>query len=150
MPVGQEILDVRSSDVHDAKARDVDGAILDHLALPSVVHYLITAKYTGVLVHEGENARGRRCTRLFLFACVTKVACSLIAPVSGFRRSKGTVYSFAKSVRLPTRSLIFRRVFKVDSRTGTRVTVILLRRVITAFPLFPYEKRNRTDVSIPT
>lgn len=59
MPAGQEILDVRSSGVHDAKARDVDGAILDHLALPSVVHYLITAKYTGVLVHE-ENAWGLR------------------------------------------------------------------------------------------
>lgn len=47
MPAGQEVLDVRSSDIHDAKARDVDGAKLDHLALPSVVHYLITAKHTG-------------------------------------------------------------------------------------------------------
>jgi len=46
MPAGQEILDVGSSGVHDAKTRDVDGAVLDHLALPSVVHYLITARYT--------------------------------------------------------------------------------------------------------
>lgn len=64
MPVGQEILDMRSSGVHDAKARDVDGAILDHFALPSVVHYLITAKYTGVLVHEG-NAKDLRDTQSY-------------------------------------------------------------------------------------
>lgn len=49
MPAGQEILDVRSSGVHDAKTRDVDGAVLDHLAFPSVVHYLITAKHTRVI-----------------------------------------------------------------------------------------------------
>jgi len=48
MPGGEEILDVRSSGVHDAKTRDVDGTVLDHLTLPSVVHYLITAKHTGV------------------------------------------------------------------------------------------------------
>lgn len=73
----------------------------------------------------------RRC--VFLLACVIK-GCYL-TPFRP-RRSKETVYSFAKSIRATTRSLIFRRIFKVDSRTGTRVTVILLRRVITAFPLF--------------
>jgi len=86
MPVGQEILDVRSSGVHDAKARDVDGAILDHFALPSVVHYLITAKYTGIGIRrecKGRDAQGYSC-----LLALTKVA-SLVAPISAFGVLKG-------------------------------------------------------------
>lgn len=60
MPAGQEILDVGSSGVHDAKAGDVDGAVLDHLALPSVVHYLITVKHTGLIRVGDVRVGGRR------------------------------------------------------------------------------------------
>lgn len=87
MPGGQEILDVRSSAVHDAKARDVDGAILDHLALPSVVHYLITAEYTRVLIHEGgTGGKSARCRAILVCACVTKDAGFSVA---GFGVLKG-------------------------------------------------------------
>lgn len=44
MPSSQEIFDVGPCRVHDAKSGDVDGPILDHLALPSIVHYLIARK----------------------------------------------------------------------------------------------------------
>lgn len=118
MPAGQEILDVRSSGVHDAKARDVDGAILDHLALPSVVHYLITAKYTGVLVHEGSAGRVCEMHRAILVRLRDK-GCRSYSLISAFGILKGQSIVSRKASRLTTRSLIFRRVFKVDSRTGT-------------------------------
>ena len=79
---------MRSSGVHDAKARDVDGAIFYHFALPSVVHYLITAKYkynTGGLIHEG-NTRDLRDIQSY--SCVIKVA-SLTAPILVFGILKG-------------------------------------------------------------
>lgn len=44
MPSSQEIFDVGPCRVHDAKSGDVDGPVLDHLALPSIVHYLIARK----------------------------------------------------------------------------------------------------------
>lgn len=72
---------------------------------------------------------------IFLLACVIK-GCYL-TPFR-LRCSKETAYSFAKSIRPTTRSLIFRLVVSSKStrERGTRVTVILLRRAITAFPLF--------------
>lgn len=44
MPTSQEIFDVGPCSIHDSKSGDVDGAVLDHLALPSVIHYLILRK----------------------------------------------------------------------------------------------------------
>lgn len=39
-PAFHKLLDVPPRAVHDAKARDVDGTVLGHLAFPAVVHYL--------------------------------------------------------------------------------------------------------------
>lgn len=43
-PVLQEALHVFFGGVDDAEAGDVDGAVFDHFAFPSVVHYLKTGK----------------------------------------------------------------------------------------------------------
>lgn len=45
MPASEEVFDVGSCSIQDAEAGDVDGAVLDHLAFPSVVHYLIIRKH---------------------------------------------------------------------------------------------------------
>lgn len=105
MPTGQEILDVRSSGVHDAKTCDVDGAVLDHLAFPSVVHYLITAKHTqelliGTYIHEGTCAVAREMQGLFSFARAIRIV--LRSHLCLQRVLKNAVCSFAKSVRLTT------------------------------------------------
>lgn len=62
-PVFEKLLDVGSRVVDDAKPSDVDGTVLDHFALPTVVHYLITTntkslcKVQFILFHRHRETR---------------------------------------------------------------------------------------------
>lgn len=132
VPGGQEILDVRSSGVHDAKARDVDGAILDHFALPSVVHYLITAEYTRVLIH-GKRVQGG----------AVRWGAILVRS-----RDKGSIAAFGA---LKGQSIVSRKasawqrgpwsfVASLKSRTGTRVTSNIITARYYRLPFVPLWK----------